>query len=92
MCIRDRFNTQRLSCLVGNILLLSKLENQNIPMKKTKYRLDEQIRQALLSLESKWTQKEIGFQVEMEAVKYVGKMCIRDRQNYLFLSRVFQRQ
>ena len=33
---------------------------------------DEQIRQALLSLESKWTQKEIGFQVEMEAVKYVG--------------------
>ena len=53
------FNTQRLSCLVGNILLLSKLENQNIPMKKTKYRLDEQIRQAILSLESKWTQKEI---------------------------------
>ena len=43
------FNTQRLSCLVGNILLLSKLENQNIPMKKTKYRLDEQIRQALLA-------------------------------------------
>ena len=51
---------------------LSNEQNQNIPMKKTKYRLDEQIRQALLSLESKWTQKEIGFQVEMEAVKYVG--------------------
>ena len=28
------FNTKRLSGLVGNILLLSKLENQNIPMKK----------------------------------------------------------
>lgn len=28
------FNTQRLSGLVGNILLLSRLENQNIPMKK----------------------------------------------------------
>ena len=26
------FNTQRLSGLVGNILLLSKLENQNIPI------------------------------------------------------------
>ena len=32
-------NTQRLSGLVGNILLLSKLENQNIPMKKTEFRL-----------------------------------------------------
>ena len=32
---------QRLSGLVGNILLLSKLENQNIPMKKTEYRLPE---------------------------------------------------
>ena len=53
------FNTQRLSGLVGNILLLSKLENQNIPMKKTEYRLDEQIRQAFLSLETKWTEKEI---------------------------------
>ena len=66
------FNTQRLSGLVGNILLLSKLENQNIPMKKTEYRLDEQIRQAFLSLETKWTEKEIGFQVELEEVKYTG--------------------
>ena len=66
------FNTQRLSGLVGNILLLSRLENQNIPMKKTKYRLDEQIRQAFLSLEDKWTEKGIGFQVEMEEVRYVG--------------------
>ena len=66
------FNTQRLSGLVGNILLLSKLENQNIPMKKTEYRLDEQIRQAVLSLETKWTEKEIGFQVELEEVKYTG--------------------
>ncbi len=31
------FNTQRLSGLVGNILLLSKLENQNIPMKKQNF-------------------------------------------------------
>ena len=66
------FNTQRLSGLVGNILLLSKLENQNIPMKKTECRLDEQIRQAFLSLETKWTEKEIGFQVELEEVKYTG--------------------
>ena len=48
-------------------------------MKKTEYRLDEQIRQAFLSLETKWTEKEIGFQVELEEVKYT-EMCIRDRQ------------
>ena len=41
-------------------------------MKKTKYRLDEQIRQAFLALEDKWTEKGIGFQVEMEEVRYVG--------------------
>lgn len=52
--------------------MLSRLENQNIPMKKTKYRLDEQIRQAFLALEDKWTEKGIGFQVEMEEVRYVG--------------------
>ena len=45
---------------------------RSIPMKKTEYRLDEQIRQAFLSLETKWTEKEIGFQVELEEVKYTG--------------------
>lgn len=66
------FNTQRLSELVGNILLLSRLENQTIPMKKETYRLDEQIRQAILSLESKWTEKEIEFRVDMENISYIG--------------------
>lgn len=66
------FNTGRLSGLVGNILLLSKLENQNIPTKKASCRLDEQIRQAILSLETKWTEKEIGFQVDMDNICYCG--------------------
>lgn len=52
------FNTKRLSELVGNILLLSKLENQAIPQKRTLYRLDEQIRKAILLLETKWTKKK----------------------------------
>ena len=46
-------------------------------MKKTEYRLDEQIRQAFLSLETKWTEKEIGFQVELEEVKYTGDVYKR---------------
>lgn len=65
-------NTHRLSELVGNILLLSKVENQAIQEKRNQYRLDEQIRQAILSLETKWTEREIEFDVEMDEVNYCG--------------------
>lgn len=65
-------NTHRLSELVGNILLLSKVENQAIQEKKSRYRLDEQIRQAILSLETKWTERDIEFDVEMDEIFYFG--------------------
>lgn len=66
------FNTKRLSELVGNILLLSKLENQAIPQKKSRYRLDEQIRKAILLLEQKWTAKDIILDIDMEEVTCSG--------------------
>ena len=66
------FNTKRLSELVGNILLLSKLENQAIPAKKEEFRLDEQIRRALLLLEPKWTAKDICFDIDLEETTYLG--------------------
>lgn len=62
------FNTKRLSELVGNILLLSKIDNQAIDTKKKKFRLDEQIRQSILLLEPKWMEKETVFDVDMENV------------------------
>lgn len=65
-------NTRRLSSLVGNILLLSKVANHAIPLKQTTFRLDEQIRQALVMLEREWEPKDIGFDVELEAVNYTG--------------------
>lgn len=65
-------NTRRLSQLVGNILLLSKVDNQAIPEKRTRYRLDEQIRQSIVLLEPKWALKEQEFEVEMEPVVYAG--------------------
>ena len=55
------FNTKRLSELVSNILLLSKVDNKAIQAKKTTYRLDEQIRQSILALENKWEKKNISF-------------------------------
>ena len=65
-------NTGRLSTLVGSILLLSKLENQQIPTNQTEYRLDEQIRQSVVALETAWTQKDIELDVELERVSYQG--------------------
>lgn len=66
------FNTSRLSSLAGNILLLSKIENQSIAANRVSYRLDEQIRQAILELEPLWEPKEIEFDVDMESVTYHG--------------------
>lgn len=66
------FNTQRLATLVGSILLLSKLENQQIPTNQTAYRLDEQIRQSLVALEPAWAKKDIELDVELDRVTYLG--------------------
>ena len=65
-------NTQRLSSLVGSILLLSKLENQQIPTNQTEYRLDEQIRQSVVALESDWVQKDIELDAELDRIFYLG--------------------
>lgn len=66
------FNTRRLSTLTGNILLLSKINNQSIRPQRTVFRLDEQIRQAIVALEQKWTEKNIDFDVELDKVTYSG--------------------
>jgi signal transduction histidine kinase len=65
-------NSQRLSELVGNVLLLSRIDNQAIEPASEKYRLDEQIRQSILMLESKWTEKNIELDVELESIEYEG--------------------
>ena len=65
-------NTKRLSSLMGSILLLSKLENQQIPTNQTSYRLDEQIRQSIVALESTWVNKDIELDVELDRVIYQG--------------------
>ena len=66
------FNTRRLSSLVSNILLLSKLENQSIQTHREKYALDEQIREDILALESLWEPKDIEFDVDLDAVRFYG--------------------
>lgn len=65
-------NTQRLSELVNNTLLLSKIDNQSIETRQESFSLDEQIRQSILLLELKWVEKEVDIDVDMQSVKYVG--------------------
>ena len=65
-------NTHRLSSLIGDILLLSKVENQTIAREATVFRLDEQVRQSILSLEPRWSEKEIDFDVDLEEISYRG--------------------
>ena len=69
-------SSKRLSELVGNVLLLSKIDNQAIETKSERYRLDEQIRQSILLLESEWVEKEIELDVELDSVEYEGNRAM----------------
>lgn len=65
-------NTTRLSDLVGNILLLSRLDNSSFEVSNDDYRLDEQIRLSIVLLEDRWTAKNIDFDVELDEITYRG--------------------
>lgn len=66
------FNTKRLSSLVSNILLLSKIENQSIQTHQERFGMDEQIREAIVALEAAWAPKDIEFDVDLDDVDYYG--------------------
>lgn len=67
-----RFNTKRLSSLTSSVLLLSKLESQEIPTNRTKFLVDEQIRQSIVALESQWGKKDIQLDVDLPPAEYYG--------------------
>ncbi|MEA5015042.1 MAG: ATP-binding protein [Candidatus Limiplasma sp.] len=65
-------NARRLSSLSRNILNLSRLENQEIVTERRKFRLDEQIRQAVVLLESKWSAKKLVLDIDLPETIYEG--------------------
>lgn len=65
-------NTRRLNTLTGNILLLSRLENQEVEIKKEVFSLDEQIREVILLLERDWTAKDLELDIDLEDVTFTG--------------------
>ena len=52
------------------------MENQIIPVGRERYRLDEQIRQAIVLLEDKWTKKDADLVAELETVFYEGNEAL----------------
>lgn len=72
-------NSRRLSSMSGNILLLSKLENRETLPEMSEYRLDEQIRQCILMLEGKWTQKQIEFDIDLDKKIYCGSQTLLEQ-------------
>lgn len=72
-------NTGRLSKLSSNVLTLSKLENQETVMNKKEYRLDEQLRKAVLLLEDKWSAKNLEFDIELERQFFYGNEQLLDQ-------------
>ena len=66
------FNTRRLTELVGNVLIISKLESGAVDIINEPFRLDEQIRHSVMLLESKWVEKDIEFDIELDEIVYNG--------------------
>lgn len=69
-------NSRRLSALSSSILTLSKLENQEMIVDKRQFRLDEQLRRAILQLEGKWEEKNISFDLELPLQMYYGSEAL----------------
>lgn len=57
-----------LSDLVNDILELSRLENQSAALSKEVFKLDEQLRKCLLSMEKQMTEKNIEVDISLETV------------------------
>lgn len=73
---RTMLNIEKLNTLTENILRLSKLENQNHLDAPETYRLDEQIREAVVFLEPKWSKKEIALDIDLQEISYTGQQAL----------------
>ncbi len=70
------FNIEKLNNLTDNILKISRIENQNNLPEPVQYRLDEQIREAIVLLEPKWSKKNINFDIELQDIVYTGQQAL----------------
>lgn len=69
----------RLSSLATNVLNLTKIETQAIITEKSTFNVSEQVRRAVLLLESKLEEKEIDLDLEVGEIEYYGNAPILDQ-------------
>lgn len=67
------FSIEKLNNLTDNILRISRIEHQPSLDPPVTYRLDEQLRQAIVLLEPKWSQKNIAFDLNLPKSTYTGQ-------------------
>ena len=64
--------SERLANLSTNVLNVTKYENMQIVLEKKSFRLDEQIRRAILLLEPKWSKKKLCINIELDKIIFKG--------------------
>ncbi len=64
--------SQRLINMSSNVLLLNKLENQEIISDRATFDLAEEIRRSILMLEQQWTDKNIEINPDLDDMNYYG--------------------
>ena len=75
--------SERLSKLAANTLLLSKLSSQHIVTDSEQYDLSEQLRQCSIILSKKWLDKKIEFSGEFPPIMYFGN---KEMMQHLWLN------
>ncbi|WP_200908905.1 sensor histidine kinase [Enterococcus sp. RIT-PI-f] len=63
--------SDRLTHLSTNLLRLSEIENK-VFRSTNKFSLDEQIRQAILTLEPQWSKKKMDLSIDLDSIEYRG--------------------
>ncbi len=62
--------TEYLSVLSQNTLLMTNLENKDIVTEKTDFSLDEQLRSCMICLEPQWSAKKIDIDMDLDDVRF----------------------
>lgn len=60
--------SEQLANMSSNVLLLTKLENQEIVTDKTTFSLDEQLRNCLILFEEQWSEKNLNLDLDLEEI------------------------